>query len=458
MGLFDIFKKRKKDTFQDEFFKLLSEGLQVANEKASQIAPKIKESIQPNNHNYGLCSSNPICSSSLNGTQEYLKRLCTKEGEKFTWSGYTSIRAKVGNLEDVGEDVYTLYLNGVKYTDVYFVPYTGESEYPPAGMYFIDDERDWDLERSAAELGMSVDKYQEMILKKESSKSSHEQIDVVTSLADATIHLPDMVRKTKDNSLICYNDITSCDTILFACFVTRILCLSSASSMEKAVEFSEKYVSKVVTFIQEKYPSIEPFFEEMFDNRMSFYDRMVEKTVDKQKIFKVLVEEFEYILKTDLLRNGYAEFSESSPLPIIGVPKDLEYSADVISFFNNMPSMLSPYLEETQNILSRVASETFEGPEKNEYTLTISIEELDNLCKEVYESNPYDYQVLGFRYGKAPLQVLRKLYGSDVFIQDAIKLYVSRKLLEMGIVNSSNATYKILQNDFHQGIKIRITT
>jgi hypothetical protein len=195
---------------------------------------------------------------------------------------------------------------------------------------------------------------------KESNKSSPEQIDVVTALADATIHLPDMVRKTKKDSLICYNDITSCDTILFSCFVTRILCLSSASSMEQAVEFSEKYVPKVVTFIQEKYPSVEPFFEEMFDNRMSFYDRMVEKTVDKQKIFKVLVEKFEYVLKTDLLENGYAGFSESSPLPIIGVPKDLEYSADVISFFNNMPSMLSPYLEETQNILSRVASETLD--------------------------------------------------------------------------------------------------
>lgn len=191
---------------------------------------------------------------------------------------------------------------------------------------------------------------------KESNTSSHEQIDVVTSLAAATVNLPDMVRKTKDDSLICYNDVTSCDTILFACFVTRILCLNSSSSMEKAIEFSEKYVSNVVAFIQEKYPSIEPFFEEMFDNRMSFYDRMVEKTVDKQKIFKVLVEKFEYILKTDLLRNGYTEFGESSPLPIIGVPKDFEYSADVISFFNNMPSMLSPYLEETQNILSRVTS------------------------------------------------------------------------------------------------------
>ena len=100
--------------------------------------------------NYGLDKSNPIISDSLAGTTTYLSRLCTTDGKTFTWSGYTSIRAAVHGLPDVGEDKYKLFLDGQPYTDVYFVPYVGVAEFPPAGLCFTDDKRDWDEERRVA--------------------------------------------------------------------------------------------------------------------------------------------------------------------------------------------------------------------------------------------------------------------------------------------------------------------
>lgn len=51
--------------------------------------------------------------------------------------------------------MYTLYLNGEKYTDIYVVPYVGESKFPPAGLYFCDDDTDWDLEREAFGKGIT---------------------------------------------------------------------------------------------------------------------------------------------------------------------------------------------------------------------------------------------------------------------------------------------------------------
>ena len=128
---------------------VLIQAMQKANERALEIGPIILEGQRPEQDDYGLCETNPICVFSLNGTEEYLKRLCTKDGRTFTWSSYTMISASLHGLKDVGEDKYTLYLDGKPYAELFFVLYYGQTEFPPAGLYFIDDERDWDLEREA---------------------------------------------------------------------------------------------------------------------------------------------------------------------------------------------------------------------------------------------------------------------------------------------------------------------
>ena len=154
IGMGWLFNRKKKKQ-QDEFFQLLGDALKTANENAQTVGKAIYDRQAPDRSDFGLCETNPVCTTSLGGTENYLGRLCTKDGSKFTWSGYTSIRATVRGHADVGEDVYTLYLDGEKYTDIYVVPYVGESKFPPAGLYFCDEETDWDLEREAFGKGIT---------------------------------------------------------------------------------------------------------------------------------------------------------------------------------------------------------------------------------------------------------------------------------------------------------------
>lgn len=149
------FFNRKKKKQQDEFFQLLGDALKTANENVQTVGKAIFDRQAPDRDDFGRCETNPVFTTSLAGTEDYLGRLCTKDGSKFTWSSYTSIRATVRGHADVGEDVYTLYLSGEKYADIYVVPYVGESKFPPAGLYFCDDDTDWDLEREAFSKGLT---------------------------------------------------------------------------------------------------------------------------------------------------------------------------------------------------------------------------------------------------------------------------------------------------------------
>ena len=149
-----IFKRKKKDSLpestQDRALELLAKAVDAANETADLLRPTLLKNQFVWESNYGLDKSNPIISESLQDTTAYLSRLCTSDGKKFTWSGYTTIRASVHGLPDVGEDRYTLYLAGQPYIDVFFVPYIGTADFPPAGLFFSDDTTDWDQNRRIA--------------------------------------------------------------------------------------------------------------------------------------------------------------------------------------------------------------------------------------------------------------------------------------------------------------------
>ena len=146
---------------EDRFLELFSKALEAATKNAEEKNPILLKKQHVWKSNYGLDDSNPIISENLEGTSAYLARLCTPDGRTFTWSGYTSIRASVHGLPDVGEDKYTLYLDGHPYTDLFFVPYVGKAEFPPAGLCFIDDNKDWEKERRVAkradELGIDIE-------------------------------------------------------------------------------------------------------------------------------------------------------------------------------------------------------------------------------------------------------------------------------------------------------------
>lgn len=61
--------------------------------------------------------------------------------------------------------------------------------------------------------------------------------------------------------------------------------------------------------------------------------------------------------------------------------------------------------------------------EKNTYELTVSVEKevFDNAISKVYKKQVKNINVPGFRKGKAPRNIIEKMYGADVFYDDAMQ-------------------------------------
>ena len=66
----------------------------------------------------------------------------------------------------------------------------------------------------------------------------------------------------------------------------------------------------------------------------------------------------------------------------------------------------------------------------NRYELEVSIdaESFQNAIREAYKKNGKKINVPGFRKGKAPLSIIEKFYGEEVFFEDALNLIYSDAL------------------------------
>lgn len=63
-----------------------------------------------------------------------------------------------------------------------------------------------------------------------------------------------------------------------------------------------------------------------------------------------------------------------------------------------------------------------------EVTFSISAEDLEAACERVYQRQKKDIAVKGFRKGKAPRKMVEKLYGEDVFFEDAVNAIIPGEL------------------------------
>lgn len=63
---------------------------------------------------------------------------------------------------------------------------------------------------------------------------------------------------------------------------------------------------------------------------------------------------------------------------------------------------------------------------KIEIALSVSKEEWDSALKKAYDKNKYRYTVEGFRKGRAPMGVLLRRYGKELFYEDALDESLSR--------------------------------
>lgn len=174
-------------------------------------------------------------------------------------------------------------------------------------------------------------------------------ITAAQELAYLTIEAADHILSKKDCSFLNKSKYTKADTLIFSCFVIRALGIMAASNREKAELFSNSFVSSFNGLARLKY-ALQPSYLEDFDERAAFYDRIfAQKSIDEK--FPAIVEEFEYVIKTDILQDKFADFYESSPLPILGFPEDMLCQAEVVSYFRFLITATEEFLKKTQSKL-----------------------------------------------------------------------------------------------------------
>lgn len=168
-------------------------------------------------------------------------------------------------------------------------------------------------------------------------------------LAFLSIIAADNFLNKKDCSYLNKSKHTITDTLIFSCFVIRAVGIMAASNREKAMLFSNSFVSSFNNLSHEKF-TLCATYQRDFDERAAFYDRVFAKKTAGEK-FPAIVEEFEYIIKTDILQNTFAVFSESSPLPILGFPEDMLCQAEVATYFRSLLAATENFVKTLQSKL-----------------------------------------------------------------------------------------------------------
>ena len=95
---------------------------------------------RPNDDDYGYSESNPIMTSTVSFSYDYLDKLRTEDGQKLTWNRRGSICMNLYGIENVMVDEYELFLNNQAYKTIYICPYGHSSDYVPKGLKLADKE------------------------------------------------------------------------------------------------------------------------------------------------------------------------------------------------------------------------------------------------------------------------------------------------------------------------------
>lgn len=168
----------------------------------------------------------------------------------------------------------------------------------------------------------------------------------IDNLAISTILMEKTIKLSATDSYLCKSSLCACDTTIFTLFVVRALSIGACPTEEKAHWFDDYYVPLVIKGIEYRYRSEIPELDEMISNRTDFYDRVFASKGFLQEKLNAIFEEFEYVIKTDIIQKEYIPFSESSPLPILGMPDDYSCQTQVSNFCHNILRFLAPYYKE----------------------------------------------------------------------------------------------------------------
>lgn len=171
----------------------------------------------------------------------------------------------------------------------------------------------------------------------------------IENLAISTILLEKTIKLSATDTYLCKSALCSCDTTIFTLFIVRALSIYACPTEEKAHWFDEYYVPLVIRGINYRYGGSIPDVFDIIDNRTEFYDRIFMSKPSFNDSLEAVFEEFEYVIKTDIIKKQYVPFNETSPLPILGMPDDHACKVQISNFCHHILGFLAPYYKETMD-------------------------------------------------------------------------------------------------------------
>ena len=122
-----IKKEAEKPDFKENLEKRLQESAIRRN--------KLFDGQRPDDEDYGYSCNNPVMTSSISTSNQYLESLRTIDGQKFTWHRVGSrCIAEMSGVEHVMVDEYQLFLNEEHYKTIFICPYGLSSSYTPKNL------------------------------------------------------------------------------------------------------------------------------------------------------------------------------------------------------------------------------------------------------------------------------------------------------------------------------------
>ena len=155
----------------------------------------------------------------------------------------------------------------------------------------------------------------------------------------------------KENCFLGSYDITRADTIAFVTFVVRAMVIGSTDDREVAELFSNDYVSSMVKVIEHFYIQ-KSELNSFLDNRFGFYDEVFASHDGIEDKISALIEEFEYIIKTDIINKKYVPYSSESPLAVLSYDKDEACQIEVQAFYNEFMEKMQNNINDVQENIS----------------------------------------------------------------------------------------------------------
>ena len=141
------------------------------------------------------------------------------------------------------------------------------------------------------------------------------------------------------------NEIAELDSAIFGFYIVRSALVSYIHNQKIAEAFSREYTS-FFTVSASELPTKFGDFNEMFYSRTSFYDQLFSRNKPYEENLNAVIEEFSYIILTDVINKRYVYYDEHSPIPAVSVFDLTKCSEEISWYLDCLKNLTSAYIQQ----------------------------------------------------------------------------------------------------------------